>query len=453
LNFLIYLYQFFCSLKLAIFTLSSLIVLLAIGTFYESFYGRQAAGEVIYRSYWMNALLFLLAINIIAVMIDRWPWKKKHTGFLLAHFGIIFVLVGSLMTRFYGVDAHIRLSLGEMKNQIVTSATFLMVYSSFDGKNLTELYRERVQFFRHSPSEKNPHIVPLGSDRLRISDFYTSAIAREHYEVAIRGGPALRFRVKGRQANVVRWMFRPPWMDKVKLSLGKAQLFLLKDFSVIKEEEIDRPSLLLVSMGESLHYELRRPKSNEVLKGVLKLGSILDTGWMDMQFHVIEYLPKALPNTVFIEQERVVDRSVSAIQVDFKGEKRWIGLNSHLFFYEEDKVYIVAYVNEKVNPGFKLKLKDFKITRYPSSFKAASYESEVAVNDETETKRISMNNPLKLEGYTIYQSGFEENDQGDPIASVLSVNKDPGRFIKYFGSLLIVLGSIVLFMRRNRRLR
>jgi len=62
-----------------------------------------------------------------------------------------------------------------------------------------------------------------------------------------------------------------------------------------------------------------------------------------------------------------------------------------------------------------------------------------------------MNHPLKFAGYTIYQSGFEEDEKGAPVASVFSINKDPGRFVKSFGSLLFVLGSFVLFLRRNLR--
>ena len=76
--------------------------------------------------------------------------------------------------------------------------------------------------------------------------------------------------------------------------------------------------------------------------------------------------------------------------------------------------------------------------------RAASYESEVNV-PELGDLVISMNEPLKHEGLTFYQASFHEDDAGRPIASVLSVNKDPGRFLKYLGSLLIVLGSIVLF--------
>lgn len=430
-----------------------MIILFAIGTFYESAQGRQAAQEVIYRSIWMTVLVSLLGFNIIAVMIDRWPWKKKHVGFLLAHFGILFVIMGSLMTRFYGVDGNLRLALGEKGTQIVTSSTLLMVYSSFDARNMTELYREPVHFFRHSPKPEKPRLVPLGSDTLKVTDFYPAATAREKYESALRGGPALRFQIEGSRAQMVKWIFKPPYLDKVKLPLGPAQILLLKSFSTAENIKIDRPSLLLVSSGKKLQYELRRPESEKVIKGSLKVGSVLKTGWMDFQFRLIEYLPKALPNTVFTPQKRAGDRTNSAIQLAFQGEKRWMGLNSHLFFFDKEKVYVVAYVNERENLGFRLQLKDFKVIRYPSSFKAAAYESEVQVNEEKNRELISMNNPLKFAGYTIYQSGFEEDEKGVPVASVFAVNKDPGRFIKYFGSSLIVLGSFILFLRRNLRSR
>jgi cytochrome c biogenesis protein ResB len=56
-----------------------------------------------------------------------------------------------------------------------------------------------------------------------------------------------------------------------------------------------------------------------------------------------------------------------------------------------------------------------------------------------------MNNPLKTHGYTFYQSSYFL-DQAGEYHSVLSVNRDPGRFVKYQGSLLLVLGLIVHFL-------
>jgi hypothetical protein len=61
-----------------------------------------------------------------------------------------------------------------------------------------------------------------------------------------------------------------------------------------------------------------------------------------------------------------------------------------------------------------------------------------------------MNNPLKEKQYTFYQASYFEAAQ-DVYGSVLSVNYDPGRFLKYLGSLFLVLGSFWHFVIRRRK--
>jgi cytochrome c biogenesis protein ResB len=63
---------------------------------------------------------------------------------------------------------------------------------------------------------------------------------------------------------------------------------------------------------------------------------------------------------------------------------------------------------------------------------------------------ISMNEPLEMKGYTIYQASYEDADPR-PVTSIFSVNRDPGRPWKYLGSALIVLGSVLLFAAKYRR--
>ena len=451
--------------------MSALLLLCAVGTFYESAWGRKAAQEVIYQSIFMTFLIALLALNIIAVMIDRYPWKKKHIAFLMAHFGILFVIAGALMTRFYGVDGHLRLKIGEGGARLMTSSVLFAVYSSFDGKNLTELYKKRLKFFRNPPTSKKPLKVKLGSELLKVSDFYPSALGRVIYQKAEKGGPALRFQIEGSRAGIVRWLFKSPWENKTELDLGPARIVLLSSLTKpYTAGDVDRPTLFLAPEGAKLKYMLKRPsvenshsknltgpktsaKKTISLSGFLKKGSVLKTGWMDFQFRVLEYLPKVMPHTIFTPQNKAGEKTVPAIQVDFKEEKKWMGLNSRMFFFDEHKVYVPAYVNESKSLGFFLRLKDFKVIRYPSSLKAMSYESRVTVDNQKEEYKISMNQPLKIAGYTIYQAGFEEDETGKPVASVFSINKDPGRFVKYFGSFLIVLGSFILFLRRNLRAR
>ena len=57
---------------------------------------------------------------------------------------------------------------------------------------------------------------------------------------------------------------------------------------------------------------------------------------------------------------------------------------------------------------------------------------------------IYMNNPLHFQNLSFYQSSYQLRDGAPPI-SVFSVNDDPGRWIKYCGSILIVLGIAFMF--------
>ena len=442
-------YSFFCSVKLAVFVLTVLIVLSTAGTIYESYYGNQGAKEIIYHSLWMHGALFLLAINIMAVMIDRWPWKKKHIPFLLAHIGILLVLSGSALTRLYGVDGSLVLKIGEKNNFIQTTQPRIVVYSSFDGKSFTQFYNQRVLFFKNPPVERRPYKIPLGKKTLKISQFLPAALFRPHYELSDShqpGGSAVRFQITGTRANISDWLFKPSWSKRAGRVLGPAQIYLVDSFEEVKQ--IKLPTLLLKPHHDQLKYELRKPQAGRK-KGILKAGSTLQTGWMDFQFQLVSFLPHANSKHVWTPQERVSKDTIPAIKVTYGDQTRWMGLNSQLRFFDQDKVFVVAFVNERVLLDFDLQLEDFSIQYYPFSQKASNYNSTVFINGET--KHISMNEPAQAQGYTIYQSGFEKDDMEVPVASAFSINKDPGREVKYLGSFLVVLGSFLLFYRKNKK--
>ena len=106
---------------------------------------------------------------------------------------------------------------------------------------------------------------------------------------------------------------------------------------------------------------------------------------------------------------------------------------------------------QRVGLPFSIRLDHFKIDRYEGSMDPSSYSSKVTVFADRKQSTpgregvvISMNEPLTLNGITLYQSSYEDA-QPRPTVSVFSVNHDPGRIWKYLGSLLIVFGAILLF--------
>jgi cytochrome c biogenesis protein ResB len=62
-------------------------------------------------------------------------------------------------------------------------------------------------------------------------------------------------------------------------------------------------------------------------------------------------------------------------------------------------------------------------------------------------RKISMNNPLKYRGYSLFQSSYVP---GDPETTILSVRNDPGTPLVYAGFLIVIAGVVSLFVLRAK---
>jgi len=104
---------------------------------------------------------------------------------------------------------------------------------------------------------------------------------------------------------------------------------------------------------------------------------------------------------------------------------------------------------------FELQLERFKMDTNPGTNDPASYESFVKVSSSEykESAHVYMNNPLKKGKFTFYQASYFALEDGKGYGSVLSVNHDPGRALKYLGSFLLVIGSIIHFTLKSMKKR
>jgi hypothetical protein len=99
-----------------ILTVAILIVLVAVllwGTVVEKNYGAAAAKFGIYGMWWFNALGLVLGLNSAAAIVLRWPWKLQHLGFVIPHVGLIVLLLGCFLSRWYGTEATLVVFEGE----------------------------------------------------------------------------------------------------------------------------------------------------------------------------------------------------------------------------------------------------------------------------------------------------------------------------------------------------
>ncbi|MCY2935441.1 MAG: cytochrome c biogenesis protein ResB [Planctomycetota bacterium] len=112
-------YRFLASLKLAVFSLSSLSALLAYATFFESWYGTEAARAYVYRSPIFFIVNMLLFANIFCAATIRYPWKKHQIGFVVTHIGLLTLIVGSFISQKFTDDGQVGLSEGETSRQLI----------------------------------------------------------------------------------------------------------------------------------------------------------------------------------------------------------------------------------------------------------------------------------------------------------------------------------------------
>jgi hypothetical protein len=112
-------YRFLASLKLAVFSLSTLAAVLAYATFFESWYGAAAVQEWIYRSKGFAILLAFLGANILCAALIRYPWKKRQIGFLITHAGLLVLLAGSFFSVWTADEGQVGMLEGQTQSQLV----------------------------------------------------------------------------------------------------------------------------------------------------------------------------------------------------------------------------------------------------------------------------------------------------------------------------------------------
>lgn len=434
------------SLRLAVLIIVALAIVAAIGTITEARYNdSEMATQLVYQSPWMYGILGLLILNLIAVMVDRWPWKQHHTGFVMAHIGIISLLLGAWVTKEYGVDGSIAFEIGESRRIITIKDRGFMVFASLNNGNLRTLHEGPADFIRHPPTEKKPYVVPLGSSVLKVTDFYPFAFRESEIlnTDSQTDGPAVRFQIENPHVNLTQWIRFEKGKVGSELDLGPAKVVFAHDKA---PEPSGRNEIIVVNHENSdkLDYFIYSKEKQLRKKGQIRQSETIETGWMGLKFRLLRYLPHAIENIRYTAATYATPMTTSAILVQFADKKYWVGLDSPFTLRDGEFSYIIVYGHRQISLPFALHLLKFNMGKYQGTQRASSYESEVDVPGRGRVV-ISMNEPLKEGGFTFYQSSFEQNERGEPTISVLSVNRDPGRWIKYFGSLLIVLGAVILF--------
>ncbi|MDH4468064.1 MAG: cytochrome c biogenesis protein ResB [Bacteriovoracaceae bacterium] len=219
------------------------------------------------------------------------------------------------------------------------------------------------------------------------------------------------------------------------------------------------PQLLLFGEGISYYNKNNSQWETQQLK---TNSSWAELPWMGFKVKlnklVFDQYPVNVPRPVKPVQENgaLISGALRAIKLEYfdleAGSRKeiWATNQSAVKFAHNGILWEATIAKEQKVLPFELRLSKFKMDNDPGTNNPASYESFVALREEENPGKhhVYMNHPLKHQQYTFYQASFFQTEDG--YGSVLSVNYDPGRFWKYLGSLLLVLGSFWHFVLRKR---
>jgi len=198
-------------------------------------------------------------------------------------------------------------------------------------------------------------------------------------------------------------------------------------------------------------------KNNEiVIEKKLSQGEVLETPWMGLKITLEKLLDNAKSSyevvPITITQKQGLPPSAFILENSLDpNESLNLSENENVFLFDKngDRVELY-YGRERLILPFYLSLEKFTQINYPNSQMAMEYQSLVKLSDDPEhSYTIKMNDPLKKNGFTFYQASFIEDFNGNK-ATVLSVNMDPGRMMKYFGSFITCIGIVVFTLMRSR---
>lgn len=229
----------------------------------------------------------------------------------------------------------------------------------------------------------------------------------------------------------------------------------LRIFSTKHFEE--SPNLLL--FGKKLAY-FEKDEEAWTTKELKNIGSKIELPWMGFELTLLNHLEAGYPYKEVVpvlpiqKNNQMVKGGTRAVRFQLRDKLYTVTDTRPVSLLVDGKKVMVELEKKKLMLPFELVLTRFKMDKDPGTNNPASYESFVSVftNDGAKDHHVYMNNPLKFSGFTFYQASYAQDRNGNYV-STLSVNIDQGRWIKYFGSLMLVFGSMWHFHLNRRKVK
>jgi hypothetical protein len=400
--------KIFTSLRLTVILLSFAILLVFIGTIAQVDEGLYQAQARYFRQWIILGLdMFgrkipiilpggyligtMLLANLICAHVYRFQLSRKKIGIMLAHSGVILLLVGQLTTDMMARETQMRFVEGETKSYSESPRSYELIFTSDDGANGEQVVSIPDTLLARGGEIKNSNL-PF---TFHVKSFWKNSEPKFRAPM-MQNGPPLT--TNGVAAN---FDFKPAAETKT-----------------MDDKNVPTALIEIIGTNGSLgDWIVSDWASDDSMVGVLQESYARELG-AAMTSKIIGDLTQ--PQTVSVA----------------------------------GKEFAFALRPERVDHPFSLKLLKATHSIYTGTDIPKDFRSRVQLkNPQTGENReveISMNHPLRYAGLTFYQyqmsAGEAVLQAGGTPSSTLQVVRNPAWLTPYLGCALVAAGLVTQFM-------
>ncbi len=228
-----------------------------------------------------------------------------------------------------------------------------------------------------------------------------------------------------------------------------------KGESLVEKLVLDAPSLvskplvaIILGPDEGLHVQLSSAVGREPALPV-SVGQSVTLDTLGLGLELTSFLERARPEVIIQPSAKGRETGNAFIRLEAglgaRSQSQWLGLGSSRKWTLDGREVEMAFLRQTRPLPFAVALEAFELIHYPGSTRPSEYRSVVTVKPASadlppRREVISMNRPLDVAGFRLFQSSYRLGEGGGPDLTVLTVSRDPGVPTVYVSFTLIVLG-------------
>ncbi|HUZ05948.1 MAG TPA: cytochrome c biogenesis protein ResB [Candidatus Paceibacterota bacterium] len=400
--------KIFTSLRLTVILLAFAIVLVFVGTLAQVDEGLYQAQARYFRQWIIFGMdLFgykipivfpggyligtMLLVNLVCAHIYRFQFSVRKIGIMLAHAGVILLLVGQLVTDMFAHESQISFAEGQTKSVAESPRSYELTFTSDAGPNEEQIVAIPGKLLARGGDIQNQNL-PF---TIRVKNYWKNSEAQ----------------------------FRAPMMQNTP-PLATNGVALNFDF---------HPAPDVKTMDDrnvpTAEIELTGPNGS--------LGDWVVSDWMS-DGEMVGALQQSYAQQLGAQMTQKIIADLTQPQSVFAGGKQ----------------YTFALQPQLVHFPFSLKLLKATHTVYEGTDIPKDFRSLVQLQNpktgESRQVEISMNHPLRYDGLTFYQyqmtAGEAVQRAGVTPSSVLQVVRNPSWLTPYIGCAMVAAGLVTQFM-------